>query len=163
MSCFLLFIFCAVTLHSRVPSGGRMDEGNRQTLWEVAEESATTLALSLLGKLRTDRPYNLFGLFKTMKKLWCPIKGIICRDMGLNSSHFSSTARETWKEYWRWSHGISTNMYWYWARYKKISNHRWCNSKKHLSGLKSMMLHGLEEKRRSYNRLELIWWSDWDW
>lgn len=69
-----------------------MDKGKRKILFdedeeepiqvsEVAEASTSTVALCLLGKLRTDRPYNLFGLFETMKKLWCPTKGMICSDM----------------------------------------------------------------------------------
>lgn len=76
-----------------------MDKGKRQVTYEedekepiqiseIAQASATTVSMCLLGKLRTDRPYNLYGLFETMKKLWCPTKGMICRDMGSNLLSF---------------------------------------------------------------------------
>lgn len=52
---------------------------------EVTDE---TVSLCLLGKLWTNRPYNMYGLFETMKKLWCPTKGMICRDMGANLLSF---------------------------------------------------------------------------
>lgn len=48
------------------------------TMWPNNE----TVALCLLGKLWTERSYNVFGLMETMKKLWNPTKGMICRDMG---------------------------------------------------------------------------------
>lgn len=86
-------------LHSGAPSGDGMDKGKRPILYdeedeepiqisEVSVASANTISLCLLGKLRTERPYNMFGLFETMKKLWCPAKGMVCRDMGNNLISF---------------------------------------------------------------------------
>lgn len=47
-----------------------------------------TVALCLLGKLFTERPYNTYGLMETMKKLWCPTKGMVCRELGSNLMSF---------------------------------------------------------------------------
>lgn len=46
------------------------------------EPNDKTVAMCLIGKLWTDRSYNIFGLMETMKKLWSPSKGMICRDLG---------------------------------------------------------------------------------
>lgn len=54
----------------------------------VSEATDETAALCLLGKLWTDRPYNSYGLIETMKKLWCPTKGMICRELGNNLISF---------------------------------------------------------------------------
>lgn len=47
-----------------------------------------TIALCLIGRLWKDRSYNTFGLMETMKKLWCPSKGMTCREMGSNMISF---------------------------------------------------------------------------
>lgn len=44
-------------------------------------------------KLWTDRPYNMYGLFETMKKLWNPLKCMICRDMGANLLSFQFNSK----------------------------------------------------------------------
>lgn len=68
-----------------------MDKGKRQVEYEEEQEEDPihieetqgdlddTVKLCLLGKLYTDRPYNTYGLIETMKKLWCPTKGMVCR------------------------------------------------------------------------------------
>lgn len=54
-----------------------------------------TMALCLIGKLWTERSYNTFALMETMKKLWCPSKGLICRDLGNNMIAFQfNSARD---------------------------------------------------------------------
>lgn len=81
-----------------------MDKGKRLIVDEEDEEepihipgekevNETTISLCLLGKLWTDRPYNKYGLFETMKKLWCPSKGMICRDMGANLISFQFNSK----------------------------------------------------------------------
>lgn len=76
-----------------------MDKGKRPILEEEEEEEPIqitdtkedydeTTSLCLLGKLWTDRPYNRYALMETMKKLWNPAKGLICRDMGANLISF---------------------------------------------------------------------------
>lgn len=47
-----------------------------------------TIAFCLLGKLFTARSYNTFGLMETMKKLWCPTQGMVCRELGDNLVSF---------------------------------------------------------------------------
>lgn len=76
-----------------------MDRGKRPVVFDEDDEEPiridgshevtdTTVSMCLLGKLWTDRPYNTYGLMETMKKLWCPAKGMICRDMGANLISF---------------------------------------------------------------------------
>lgn len=94
-----VYFLCSDSLHSRALKLEGMDKGKTQLIFDeddeepiqiskVVEASDATAALCLLGKLRTDRPFNMFGLFETMKKLWCPTKGMICRDMGANIMSF---------------------------------------------------------------------------
>lgn len=52
---------------------------------EVIDE---TVALCLLGKLWTEKPYNTYGLIETMNKVWCPMKGMVCRELGNNLISF---------------------------------------------------------------------------
>lgn len=81
-----------------------MDKGKRPLMEEEDEEEPinipdeqevndNTVSLCLLGKVWTNRPYNMYGLFETMKKLWCPTKGLICRDMGANLISFQFHSR----------------------------------------------------------------------
>lgn len=76
-----------------------MDKGKKQIVYDEEEEEPVqidggneviddAISLCLLGKLWTDRPYNTYGLMETMKKLWSPSKGMICRDMGANMISF---------------------------------------------------------------------------
>lgn len=43
---------------------------------ESDEPNDDTVSICLLGKLWTSRSYNMFGLMKTMKKLWGPSQGV---------------------------------------------------------------------------------------
>lgn len=76
-----------------------MDKGKRPVCYDEEDEDPVqidgegkiddgTVSLCLLGKLWTDRPYNVYGLMETMKKLWCPTKGMVCRDMGASLISF---------------------------------------------------------------------------
>lgn len=56
-------------------------DGDQTTTDETAERC-------LLGKLWTARPYNKYGLIETMKKIWCPTKGMICSELGDNLISF---------------------------------------------------------------------------
>lgn len=58
-----------------------MDKGKKIVVYEEDDEEPIqisdtnlvndeTVALCLLGRLFTDRPYNIYGLMETMKKLW---------------------------------------------------------------------------------------------
>lgn len=49
-----------------------------------SEPNETTAAMCLIGKLWTERSYNTFALMETMKKLWNPVKGMTCHDLGCN-------------------------------------------------------------------------------
>lgn len=77
----------------------KMDKGKRHIVDEEDEEEPIQIAgeyevideivsQCLLGKLWTEKPYNTYGLFETMKKSCCPTKGMICRDMGMNIISF---------------------------------------------------------------------------
>lgn len=52
-----------------------------------------TISLCLLGKLWTSRSYNIFGLMETMKKLWSPRQGMVCRELGNNLISFQFNAK----------------------------------------------------------------------
>lgn len=52
-----------------------------------------TISLCLIGKLWTKKSYNVFGIMETMKKIWQPLKGVTCRDMGNNMISFQFQAR----------------------------------------------------------------------
>lgn len=51
------------------------------------------VALCLLGKLWTEKQYNIFALIETMKKLWNPSKGVTCRELGSNLISFQFSIR----------------------------------------------------------------------
>lgn len=48
----------------------------------------TTMSMCLIGKLWTNRSFNVFGLMEAMKKIWSPLQGMTCRDMGCNMVSF---------------------------------------------------------------------------
>lgn len=47
-----------------------------------------TAEMCLLGKLWTERNYNMFAMLETMKKLWKPSKGMTCSELGTNLVSF---------------------------------------------------------------------------
>lgn len=47
-----------------------------------------TIDFCLLGKLFTGRSYSTYGLMETMKKIWCPTQGMVCRELGMNLISF---------------------------------------------------------------------------
>lgn len=59
----------------------------------AVETHDSAMSMCLIGKLWTNRPYNTYGLMETMKKLWNPTKGMICRDMGANLISFQFHSR----------------------------------------------------------------------
>lgn len=64
---------------------------DEEDLIQIEEDGAVpneTVEMCLLGRLWIDKPYNTYGLIETMKKLWCPTKSIICREMGNNMISF---------------------------------------------------------------------------
>lgn len=76
-----------------------MDKGKRHIVDEEDEEEPIqiagefevtdeTVSQCLLGKLWTEKPYNTYGLFETMKKSWCRTIGMICREMWMNIISF---------------------------------------------------------------------------
>lgn len=75
-----------------------MERENR-SVWEDEEEEPLditesgivvdeTAALCLLGKLWTERNYNMAAMIDTMKKLWNPSKGMKCSELGHNLVSF---------------------------------------------------------------------------
>lgn len=81
-----------------------MNRGKRSVLYEEEEEEPIqiadetspnddTVGLCLLGKLWTARPYNMYALIETMKKLWSPSKGLVCRELGSNLISFQFNAK----------------------------------------------------------------------
>lgn len=58
---------------------------------QISEKSVVTdetVALCLLGKLWTERPYSMYALIETMKKIWSPSKGMTCHELGSNLISF---------------------------------------------------------------------------
>lgn len=56
-----------------------------------------TLYLCLIGKLWTERSFNSFALMETMKKLWCPSKGMTCLELGNNMFAFQFQSKRDMK------------------------------------------------------------------
>lgn len=50
-------------------------------------------AMCLLGKLWTTRTYNMLAMLETMRKLWNPTNGVICRELGPNLASFQFNSR----------------------------------------------------------------------
>lgn len=82
----------------------RMDKGKNRIEYDddceeplhiggTHEPNDETVALCLLGKLFREWQYNTYGLFETMEKLWCPSKGMICRELGSNLLSFQFKCR----------------------------------------------------------------------
>lgn len=76
-----------------------MDKGKKPVPFEEDEEepiclldtqlsSDDTADLILIGKLWTDRSYNMYALIETMKKLWSPSKGLTVQELGSNLISF---------------------------------------------------------------------------
>jgi hypothetical protein len=45
--------------------------------------------MQAVGKVFAERLVNVDGLAQTLGKIWCPIKGVVCKDLGEN--HFMFT------------------------------------------------------------------------
>lgn len=73
----------------------RYEEEEEEPLHIEGEGSVTdsTAAMCLLGKLWTVRPFNMHAMIETMKKLWSPSKGMICRELGSNLVSFQFNAK----------------------------------------------------------------------
>lgn len=56
--------------------------------WRKEEEDATQVPQAV-GKLFSRRPGNIEGMVQTLGKIWCPSKGISCKDIGDNLFLFS--------------------------------------------------------------------------
>lgn len=56
--------------------------------WRKEEEDATQVPQAV-GKLFSRRPGNIEGMVQTLGKIWCPLKGISCKDPGDNLFLFS--------------------------------------------------------------------------
>lgn len=65
---------------------------NRYRLEASDMPNDETMSMCLIGKLWTTRSYNSFGMVDTMKKLWNPTRGMICRDLGFNLMAFQFIA-----------------------------------------------------------------------
>lgn len=76
-----------------------MDKGKKPMLLEEEEEEPIhfpdthmgkddTTELILMGKLWTERSYNMYALIETMKKLWSPNKGLTIQELGSNLISF---------------------------------------------------------------------------
>lgn len=62
-----------------------IDEDDNEEPIQIGGENIpddNTMSMCLIGKLWTERTYNTFALMETMKKLWCPVKGMTCSDLG---------------------------------------------------------------------------------
>ncbi|KAH6805217.1 hypothetical protein C2S51_030048 [Perilla frutescens var. frutescens] len=64
--------------------------------------------LCLIGKVWTQKPFNVFGLLDTMKKLWNPLKGMVGQEIESNlfSFQFNSKRdmeRVLWREPWHFN------------------------------------------------------------
>lgn len=53
------------------------------------DASLKTVGMQAIGKVLADRPVHTEALEQTLGKVWCPIRGIDCKDLGLN--HFLFT------------------------------------------------------------------------
>lgn len=53
-----------------------------------------TISTCLIGKLWTDRSFNTYGLMETMKKIWNPAKGVVCRELGKNMISFQFKSKK---------------------------------------------------------------------
>lgn len=60
---------------------------------EAVNEVDETAKLCLLGKVWTERNYNMSAMMDTMKKLWNPSKGMTCRELGSNLVSFQFNAK----------------------------------------------------------------------
>lgn len=59
--------------------------------------NARKMSLCLIGKLRTERPFNSYGLMETMKKIWNPTHGMTCSALGCNLISFQFQAKRDLK------------------------------------------------------------------
>lgn len=91
------FVFAVLSLRDRGASNmeRRLNKGKQSIVKEDEEEEPIHIddlsgpnddivSMCLLGKLWTKRPYNIYGLMETMKKLWGPSQGVNCREMRHN-------------------------------------------------------------------------------
>lgn len=71
------------------------DEEEEEPIHIEASEGPNdhTISLCLIGKLWTTKSYNVFSLMETMKKIWHPLKGVTCREMGNNMISFEFQAK----------------------------------------------------------------------
>ena len=53
------------------------------------EGLAKTMGVQAIGKVLADRPVHTEALEQTLGKVWCPLRGIGCKDLG--SNHFLFT------------------------------------------------------------------------
>lgn len=64
---------------------------------ELKGQTYDIVSMCLLGKLWTNRSFNMFGLMETMKKLWGPTQGVSCRELGHNLISFQFKSKRDMK------------------------------------------------------------------
>ena len=67
-------------------SGLRLSEAERRGIkgtW-LEKEKGSSGEAQAVGKLFAEKPGNAEGIAQSLGKIWCPIKGIKCRELGCN-------------------------------------------------------------------------------
>lgn len=84
-------VFTTSIYHGEGKEFGWVWRGGGRAYIQIEEEAAKsddTIALCFLKRLWTARPYNMYAMIETLKKPWCPSKGLACKELGSNLVSF---------------------------------------------------------------------------